>query len=201
MNRANPLPPEERRRALVDATLPLIREHGLTVSTRQIAEAAGIAEGTIFRVFSSKADLVDATIADAVSPDRLLERLDAEASGATLDAVVLAVVRVLQDHARDARLVFAALGHPRPDAQASGDGDGDARCRRPRTADLNARVAARVSNLLEPHRDALTVAPTTAADLLLALSFGSAFTAPEDAPPLAARAVADVLLHGFVKGN
>ena len=40
-SRARRLAPEDRRRALVDATLPLVREHGLAVSTRQIAEAAG----------------------------------------------------------------------------------------------------------------------------------------------------------------
>src|SRR5690349_3699156 len=43
--RARPLPPAERRAALVAATLPLISEHGPAVSTRQIAVAAGVAEG------------------------------------------------------------------------------------------------------------------------------------------------------------
>lgn len=68
------------------ATLPLLREHGRAVTTRQIAEAAGVAEGTIFTVFDSKDDLVDATLAeefdlapfeaalDALPADRDLER-------------------------------------------------------------------------------------------------------------------------------
>ena len=51
--RAAPLSPDERRRAIVDAVLPLLIEHGRAVTTRQMAEAAGIAEGTIFRVFDS----------------------------------------------------------------------------------------------------------------------------------------------------
>nr|WP_284286883.1 helix-turn-helix domain-containing protein [Angustibacter aerolatus] len=54
MPRATPLSPDERRRHLVDATLPLLVQHGRAVSTRQIARAAGVAEGTIFRVFDSK---------------------------------------------------------------------------------------------------------------------------------------------------
>ena len=64
--RATPLSPDDRRRALIDATLPLLRTHGPTVSTRQIAEAAGVAEGTIFRAFPSKDDLINEAVADAM---------------------------------------------------------------------------------------------------------------------------------------
>ena len=53
------MPPDERRDAIIDVVLPLLLEHGSDVSTRQIAEAAGIAEGTIFRVFPDKAALLD----------------------------------------------------------------------------------------------------------------------------------------------
>src|SRR3954452_2745715 len=73
--RAAALPPEERREALIAATLPLVLEHGTDVSTRLIAEAAGVAEGTIFRVFASKDDLVEATIASAFDPSPLVDAL------------------------------------------------------------------------------------------------------------------------------
>ncbi len=43
-----------RRAAIIAATLPLLLERGATVSAREIAEAAGIAEGTIFGVFPDK---------------------------------------------------------------------------------------------------------------------------------------------------
>ena len=62
--RARPLPPEERRAVLVAATLPLVVKHGAKVTTKQIAEAAGVAEGTIFRVFPDKEALVRAAVAD-----------------------------------------------------------------------------------------------------------------------------------------
>ncbi len=48
MSRATPLPLDERRAALIAATEPLLEQFGRDVSTRQIAEAACVAEGTIF---------------------------------------------------------------------------------------------------------------------------------------------------------
>ena len=52
--RATAMSPDDRRRAIVAALVPLIVERGGEVSTREIAQAAGIAEGTIFRVFADK---------------------------------------------------------------------------------------------------------------------------------------------------
>jgi AcrR family transcriptional regulator len=60
--RATALAPEERRSMIVAAVIPLLIAQGEAVTTRQIADAAGIAEGTIFRVFPDKDSVLRAAI-------------------------------------------------------------------------------------------------------------------------------------------
>jgi len=64
--RAAPLPPHERRAAIIGAVLPLLIQHGSGVTTRQIATAAGVSEGTIFNVFADKDALLAAALEVAI---------------------------------------------------------------------------------------------------------------------------------------
>src|SRR4051794_36826348 len=67
-SRAVRMSPDERRAAIVAAVLPLLEREGVEVPTRRIAEAAGIAEGTIFRVFPDKRSLLLAVAEETVAP-------------------------------------------------------------------------------------------------------------------------------------
>jgi AcrR family transcriptional regulator len=60
---------EDRRNAIVRSVLPLLAEHGATITTRQIAHAAGIAEGTVFRVFTDKDELLRTCVEEAFRTD------------------------------------------------------------------------------------------------------------------------------------
>src|SRR3954469_21587814 len=71
------LAPEDRRAAIIEATVPLLREHGVLVTTRQIADAAGIAEGTIFGVFPDKPSLIRAAVLSALAPEQGVRRIAA----------------------------------------------------------------------------------------------------------------------------
>ena len=62
VRRAAPMPAHERRAAIIAAVLPLLIEQGAAVTSRQLANAAGVSEGTIFNVFGDKDELLAAAL-------------------------------------------------------------------------------------------------------------------------------------------
>jgi AcrR family transcriptional regulator len=67
--RARPLPPDDRRAALIEQVIPLLKERGREVSSREIAEVCGVAEGTIFRAFGDKDSLISAAVEAYFDPE------------------------------------------------------------------------------------------------------------------------------------
>jgi AcrR family transcriptional regulator len=94
--RATALPPDERRAAIVAATLPLLLERGANVSTRQIAEAAGVAEGTIFGVFPDKDAVVQAVLQAALDPEPTERELAAIDRSLPFEDQLVDAVRIIQ---------------------------------------------------------------------------------------------------------
>src|SRR3954463_1235067 len=144
MGRATPLPPEERRATIIAATEPLLLARGREVSTREIAEAAGIAEGTIFRVFTTKDALIDAVFADAFDEHAGLDDLARIDPGLDLETRITCIVDVLQRRVRRIFALVHALGYHRmqPGLRRGG----------PPPADRTL-VAGAIADLLEPDRD------------------------------------------------
>jgi AcrR family transcriptional regulator len=94
--RAAALPPSERRAEIVAATFPLLLTHGSAVTTRQIAEAAGIAEGTIFRVFPDKESLIEAVVESAFDTKSVDDAVAAIDPALSLEPRLTAAVDILR---------------------------------------------------------------------------------------------------------
>lgn len=78
-----------------------MRQRGELPSTREIAEAAGIAEGTLFRAFPTKEELLEEVIAATFCPAPLLRQLDGIDVTLPLRPRLVAVVSALQQRLFD----------------------------------------------------------------------------------------------------
>jgi AcrR family transcriptional regulator len=183
-HRAAPLPAEERRAAIVAATVDLLVAQGSMVSTRQIAEAAGIAEGTIFRVFPDKESLIDAAVEQVFDPAPSDEALRAIDRALPLEARLTAAAEIIQRRVAVVWQLMAAVGRTKPPASVRPAGQPQ----RPPNSEA-------LAELLEPDRTALNREPLAAAQLFRGLVFAASHPALAD-EPLPPAEIVSVLLDG-----
>ncbi len=183
--------PDERRASIVDAVIPLLLERGTEVTTRQIADAAGIAEGTVYRAFADKDELIDAAIAQVMDPAATLLLLEQVDATLPLEAKIEQVVAVL--HARVSGVVqfMSALG-PREHARHSPLHDHGVPGRGP-----FAEASGVVERLLEPDRARLRVPVADAVDYLRILVFGTSMPFLRASTPTDPRHLSDFILRGI----
>ena len=100
---------EERRRDIIAAALPLFETEGFSVSTKRIADAAGIAEGTIFRVFPTKEDLLRAAMASYMDLGDLIDKIDAIDPARSLEDKISEILDIVQESATRVRTFMLAM--------------------------------------------------------------------------------------------
>src|SRR5690348_9655566 len=113
--RAPAMPVEDRREAIVTAAVPLFLEGGVAVTTREVAEAAGIAEGTLFRAFADKRDLVAAVIEAVLDPSPVEAGLAAIDEDLPFEERLTAAVDVIRERISTFAKVMALAEAARPD--------------------------------------------------------------------------------------
>jgi AcrR family transcriptional regulator len=158
--------PDERRAAIVATTLPLLVEHGTAVTTGQIATASGIAEGTVFRAFADKQELLWACVHAAFDPGRPVTALAEIPRELPVRERLLRASATVAEHWDRAMQVGQAvrIGCAGPPGGAEGP-PGTAAPGGP--ADAMRALHAALADLLAPDADRLRLSPQRTAQLFL----------------------------------
>lgn len=187
---------EQRRDAIAQATLPLLVEHGANVTTSQIAKAAGIAEGTVFRAFRDKQELIGYCLAIALRVEPELERIAAIDPGLPLAERLVQALETVADYQTRLWSVLVPLRETRfrphhddeDKAAKQGEDKGPQAQMR--------RLATAMAALIEPDADSLRVPPDRAALLLLGLMFSDRISHQFGEPAAPPAQLVELFLHG-----
>ncbi|MFL6123819.1 TetR/AcrR family transcriptional regulator [Actinophytocola sp.] len=198
--RAPAMSQEERRAAIVRSTLPLLLEHGGNVSTSQIAAAAGIAEGTVFRAFKDKQELLLACVHAGMNSEAEVARIAAIGHDGPLHARLTEGVRAVSGYLDRVWSIGQAArsGGLGPEAmQRRMHGDGEPR--EPGPPPEFVRVSQAMGHLFDEVTDNLRVDKERATRMLLSLVFSNRMRASGFGEPIDDPAeIVDLFLHGVM---
>lgn len=186
---------EARRAAIIAAVVPLLTARGAAVTTREMAEAAGVAEGTLFTVFDDKRALVLAAIEDRMDAGPLRCDLATVNRDLDLKGKLLAAAEVITPRVTEFAALASALHSLPAPAKTTPDAATPTRNQRFRETWIAAIIDG-LTELLEPHADELRLAPERVAHLFAALLFSSRAPYVSCGERLATVELVEVLLHG-----
>src|ERR1044071_3334612 len=144
--RAKPMMADDRRRAILDVVIPLLRAKGSALTTAEIAQAANIAEGTIFRVFPDKSAVMFEAAKAAMDATPVADAIRAISTEIPLSAQLREAARLLRDYFNRMVALGEALRSGSP-VQRAGHGDMAALVKQ--SSDT---ISAALAELFERHR-------------------------------------------------
>jgi AcrR family transcriptional regulator len=195
--RAPAMSADERRAAILAVAVPLLVEHEGNVTTSEIAAAAGIAEGTLFRAFRDKQALFVACLHATMESETEVARIEAVDRALPLADRLIAGVRAVSDYQNRVWSVIVALRSAGIDPR----GDEPRREHDRGAPKAMLRISAVIAGLFDP--DTMRVAPELAARLLLGFVFSNRLQA-EGLGDSGAELdeLVDLFLHGILRrGN
>ncbi|HEX5115323.1 MAG TPA: TetR/AcrR family transcriptional regulator [Pseudonocardiaceae bacterium] len=166
--RAPAMTVEDRRAAILAVAVPLLIEQGANVKTSEIAAAAGIAEGTLFRAFKDKQELFRACLHAVLESETEVAEIEAIDRSLPLAERLIAAVRSVADYQTRLWSVAVALRSARVDPRAADD-DEDDRFDGPPAAMI--RISSAIAGLFDAEQ--LRVPTDLAARLILGSVFSN----------------------------
>lgn len=177
-------------------TIGLVRERHELPNTRDIAKAAGIAEGTMFRAFETKDALTDAVVGAIACPVPLRTAIGGIDPTLPLRERTLAATQLLMERFAGLLEVLQPLGVNGPPAHHRHPGCPDPEAKIP-SAHPGERTA--LESLFACDADHLRLGPEEFAHVLRLLAFGNASRQIGRAQLLSAAEVTDLLLDGAAR--
>ncbi len=191
--RAEPLAPDERRKAILEAVIPLVIERGPNVTTAEMARAAGIAEGTIFRVFPDKPTLLHEALKSSFDPAPTLERLADIERALPLEIQLRKAAAIILDRAERVHALAAVLRSMPHGGHADHTGTHKA------AIEASSMIFWGLTRLFRDEADRLAVEPARAAAAFRGLLY--ALTTPLCDPKelMTTDEAIDILLNGVLR--
>ncbi len=189
--RARRLAPEQRRAALLDAATELFSAQGPNFTTADLASAAGVSEGTIFRYFTDKPTLLAECRRCAMGLDELLPRIREAATLPTFREQVLSASRLLNDRILQMVHVVSDGGPPDPPDAAT---------------EIAEQLVAALAPIFEPVAaapgsdgpDSDGLRPEQLANMLIGMLISNTFLCEKTSTdPVPVERLVDLFLHGI----
>ncbi len=162
-------------------------EHGAALTSRQIAEAAGVAEGTVFRVFGDKETLLREAAETYLDPGPVRERLRAIDASLPLEDKVLRVLTILQERFRGVISIMSAIGHRGTEAPHLRHPEPHRRW----------EYASIVAKAVEPELGRLNLPPEDVAPYIRLIAFATSIPQFAAEKGFDARELARLIVHGI----